>query len=207
MLLGVNSDEDKESTMSESPGGTPPLKVLLICGSLRQRSFNRGLLKAAVEVAPPELSFTWFDRVGELPLYNADVEKDGDPEPVAALKFAVAAADVLLISTPEYNYGLPGGLKNAIDWASRPPATSVLKGKPVAIMGASGGRGGTIRAQLHLRQVFVFTETYAMVKPEILVATAAEKFDDAGRLADEQTRNFLTKFVAAIPAWARRFRN
>jgi chromate reductase, NAD(P)H dehydrogenase (quinone) len=193
--------------MPDATAGTPALKVLGICGSLRKESFNRRLLQAARELAPTSLSISIFERLGEVPPYNYDVESEGDPEPVTALKAAIGGADALLIATPEYNYGVPGVLKNALDWASRPAAKTVLKGKPVAILGASTGRGGTIRAQLHLRQVFIFTESYVMLKPEVLVARAAEMFDGQGQLTDEKTRELLAKHLAAIPAWVRRFRD
>src|SRR5688572_23791882 len=128
-----------------------PLLVCGIAGSLRKASLNRALLRSAQELAPANMEIRIFDRVGELPLYNEDVDKAGDPEPVAALKRAIADADALLIATPEYNQGVPGVLKNAIDWASRPPRGSVLAGKPTAIFGASPGVTGTARAQGHPR--------------------------------------------------------
>jgi chromate reductase, NAD(P)H dehydrogenase (quinone) len=145
-----------------------------------------------------------FDRLGELPHYNADVDAQGTPEPVAALRTAIHEADALLIATPEYNYGIPGVLKNAIDWASRPSATSVLKGKPTGIMGASPGMSGTARAQLQLRQAFVFTQTYVLQGPEVLVRDARSKFDQEGRLTDEGTRDFLRKHLEALVDWVGR---
>src|SRR5213594_1904404 len=138
------------------------MRVCGIAGSLRKGSYNRSLLRAAVEVVPAGLEIAVFDRLADIPLYDADVEARGDPEPVAALKAAIREADALLVVTPEYNYGVPGVLKNAIDGASRPPTGSVLNGKPAAIMGASPGRTGTARAQLALRQSFVFTQTLVM---------------------------------------------
>ena len=153
------------------------MRVFGIAGSLRAGSFNRSLLRAAVELAPDGMEIGIFERLGEIPPYNEDVEKSGDPEPVAALKKAIREADALLIATPEYNYGVPGVLKNAIDWASRPPRDSVLARKPAAIMGASPGQGGTVRAQLALRQSFLFTQIHALLRPEVLIASAGEKFD------------------------------
>jgi chromate reductase len=129
----------------------PSLRVVAIAGSLRASSYNRGLLRAAQDVAPRGLTITIRD-LAPIPLYNADVEAQGDPQPVADLKSAVREADALLIAVPEYNYGLSGVLKNTIDWLSRPPASSVLHSKPVALVGASPGMAGTARAHLQLRQ-------------------------------------------------------
>ncbi|CAN5171034.1 NAD(P)H-dependent FMN reductase [soil metagenome] len=184
---------------------TGPLNVLAICGSLRRGSFNRGLLEAAAELAPDEMHMSIYPDIGDIPPYNFDVERAGVPQSVEAFKAAIADADSLLIATPEYNYGTTGVLKNAIDWASRPPGKSPLQRKPIGLVGASGGRGGTIRAQLHLRQVFIFTESYVMLRPEVLVQTAREKFDESGRLTDEQTRGFLRKHLEALLQWARKF--
>lgn len=146
-----------------------------------------------------------FEGLDTIPSYNGDVEAKGDPAPVAAFKRAIKESDALLIATPEYNYGIPGVLKNAIDWASRPPRKSVLNGKPVAIMGASPGGGGTARAQLALRQSFVFTQTYALLQPEVLVPRAHEKFNADGRLEDEPTRQFVRQLLDALAEWAQRF--
>jgi chromate reductase len=125
---------------------------------------------------------------------------------VAALKRAIREADALLIATPEYNYGVPGVLKNAIDWVSRPPQGSALSGKPAALMGASPGGFGTARAQLQLRQAFVFTQTLVLVGSEVMVARAHEKFDAAGRLTDDKTREFVRKLLEALAAWTRRLK-
>jgi chromate reductase len=182
-----------------------PLRVCGLVGSLRRGSMNRGLMRAAEEMAPEVgMGIRVFDRLGEVPPYNADVDAEGSPEPVAALKAAIADAGALLIATPEYNYSIPGVLKNAIDWASRPPQGSPLKGKPVAIIGASGGIGGTMRAQYHLRQMFVFTQTYALLQPEVIIPRAAERFDAEGRLADESTRALIRKQLVALVEWTRR---
>src|SRR5207247_7878138 len=128
------------------------------------------LLRAAIELAPAGMEITTFNRLGDIPPYNDDVMAKGDPEPVAAFKTAIREADALLIATPEYNYGVPGPLKNAIDWASRPAASTPLKGKLALIIGASPGPGGTVRAQLALRQSFVFTQTWALPGPEYALA-------------------------------------
>src|SRR5712692_4218329 len=180
------------------------LQIAGIAGSLRQGSFNGGLLRAAVELAPPTLHITIHD-LSPIPLYNGDVEARGVPETVVALREAVRVADGLLIATPEYNHGVPGVLKNAIDWLSRPPRASALNGKPAGIIGASPGMTGTARAQSQLRQAFVFTNTYALTQPEVLVARAHEKFDQAGTLIDQATRGFLATFLQAFSAWVARF--
>jgi chromate reductase, NAD(P)H dehydrogenase (quinone) len=178
--------------------------VVGIAGSLRQGSFNRALLRAAGELAPANLRIAIHD-LAQVPLYNADVEAASVPEGVAALRSAVASADGVLIATPEYNHGVPGVLKNAIDWLSRPPQSSALNGKPAAIMGASPGMLGTARAQTQLRQAFVFTNTYALLQPEVLVARARDKFDASGKLTDQSTRDFLAQFLERFDEWIARF--
>ena len=177
------------------------MHVLGIAGSLRRASYNRGLLRAARELAPTGMTIAIWDRLADLPPFDTDVEARGDPEPVTDLKRAIAEANALLIATPEYNYGVPGILKNAIDWASRPPGSSPLIRKPVAIMGATPGQTGTARAQLQLRQAFVFTETLALLRPEVLVNRAREKFDADGNLTDDTTREFVGKLLAALVDW------
>jgi chromate reductase len=147
------------------------------------------------------MSITLFERLGDVPLYDADVEARGDPEAVVALKSAIREADALLIATPEYNYGVPGVLKNAIDWASRPPSGSVLSGKPTALLGASPGRTGTARAQLALRQSLVSTQTPVLLGPEVLVGEAQKKFTEDGTLSDEPTRKFLRAHLERLLAW------
>jgi chromate reductase, NAD(P)H dehydrogenase (quinone) len=181
------------------------LQILGFAGSLRRESFNRALLRAAQELAPTDLSISVFD-LTPIPSYNGDVEAAGDPEPVAAFKAAVQQADGLLIATPEYNYSVPGVLKNAIDWASRPSGNSPLRDKPAMLMGASPGASGTMRAQLALRQSFVFTQTVAMLQPEVLVARSQEKFDAQGRLTDEPTRQRLREALGAFAHWIRRLK-
>ncbi len=176
-----------------------------IAGSLRRGSYNRALLRAARELAPDGMQIRIFDRVGDIPLYDYDVEQEGDPEPVVALKRAIGEADGLLLATPEYNHGVTGVLKNLIDWASRPPDDSVLSGRPAGIVGATPGRTGTARSQSMLRQSLVYTNTPAMLQPEVLVARAGEKFDDEGRLTDEPTRNVLKNFLEDLQGWVERF--
>jgi len=183
---------------------TRPVRVLAFCGSLRAKSFNRALLRAALELAPPELAITPWDSL-DLPLFNADVEAKGDPASVAAFKQAVGAADALLIATPEYNHGITGVLKNAIDWASRPAATAPIKGKPVALMGASTGINGTVRAQLQARQVLASIGCPVLLGADVFVRNAASAIDAEGRLADEPGRQALARMLAAFVPWARRF--
>ena len=183
----------------------PPFRVAAFAGSLRRASYNRALLRAAVELAPPRLAIEVHDLL-EIPLFNEDVEAAGDPPAVARLKAAVGAADALLIVTPEYNHGPSGVTKNAVDWLSRPPRGSVLRVRPAAILGASAGSTGTARAQSALRQSFVFTDTPAMLQPEYLLARAREKFDAGGRLTDEKSREFLGRFLESFADWIARLR-
>ena len=180
------------------------VQVLGIAGSLRRGSYNRALLAAAQELAPAGMTIEIAD-LASVPLYNGDVEAEGDPEGVANLKQAIRAADGLLFATPEYNHGVPAVMKNAVDWASRPPRQSPLDGKPVAIIGASPGLTGTARGQSQLRQAFEFTNSFAMPQPELLVFKAHEKFDSQGRLQDEATRAHLAKFLIAFQGWMGRF--
>lgn len=179
--------------------------VLGFAGSLRQGSYNRALLRAASELAPEGMLIEIFDLL-VIPLYNGDVETRGDPEPVAAFKQAIRQADAVLMVTPEYNHGVPGVMKNAVDWASRPPWDAALKGKPVAIIGASPAVTGTARGQSQLRQAFEFTYSFAMPQPELLVFRANEKFDSEGKLTDETTRELLRKFLEAFGSWTLRFK-
>ena len=184
---------------------TDTLRILGIAGSLRAGSFNRSLLRAAVERAPEDMTIEVFD-LAAVPLYNGDVEAAGDPPGVAAFKQAIAATDGVLMATPEYNHGVPGVMKNAVDWASRPPREAPLGGKPVGLIGASPGQTGTARGQSQLRQAFEFTNSYCMPQPELLMFKAHEKFDAEGKLIDEQTAEFLEKYLVAFGDWVRRFR-
>jgi chromate reductase len=184
------------------------LRILGIAGSLREKSYNRALLRAAHELVPEGMEIRDFD-IAPIPGYNADVEARGFPEAVAAFKTAIREADGLLFVTPEYNYGVPGVLKNAIDWASRaaPGETPVMNGKPAGIMGASPGMGGSMRAQMQLREAFVFTQTYALMGPEVVVARAKEKFDAEGRLTDAATRDFVKAYLVRLAKWTVRLRS
>ena len=184
---------------------TAALSVLGFAGSLRQASYNRALLRAAQQMAPEGMILDVFD-LDQVPLYNGDVEAAGDPPGVAAFKQAIRAADAVLMVTPEYNHGVPGVMKNAVDWASRPPREAVLNGKPVGIIGASPGMTGSARGQSQLRQAFEFTNSYCMPQPEILVFRAHEKFDAEGRLTDGATAEHLVRYLEAFLAWGLRFR-
>ena len=180
------------------------IRVVGFAGSLREKSFNRALLQAAKEMAPPVMALDIFD-LRDVPLYNADVEAAGDPPAVAALKDAIRAADGVLMVTPEYNHGVPGVMKNAVDWCSRPPQGAALAHKPVALMGASPGITGSARGQSQLRQAFEFTNSYCMPQPEFLLFQAHQKIDADGRLTDEASRAFLEKFLLAFADWIRLF--
>jgi chromate reductase len=180
-----------------------PITILGFAGSLRTASYNRALLRAAVEAAPELMQITVFD-LASVPLYNADLEAQGEPDAVKALKSAIASADGVLMVTPEYNHGVPAVMKNAVDWASRPPKGAVLDRKPVGIIGASPGVTGSARGQSQLRQAFEFTNSYAMPQPELLVFRAHEKFDADGHLVDVATRERLTAYLSAFEAWVRR---
>lgn len=184
---------------------TNDVHVLGIAGSLRKGSYNRALLAAARELLPPGMSLETFD-LAPIPLFNEDLLLNGPPEAVTHFKERIAAADALLIATPEYNFSIPGVLKNAIDWASRPPQTSPLDGKPVAMMGASTGLYGTARAQMHLRQVFAFTNMLPVQRPQVQITQAQGKFDEQGRLADEKSREMVRRLLEALQAWALRLK-
>lgn len=177
------------------------LHVLGISGSLRRASYNTALLRAAAELMPPGMTLEIFD-LAPLPMFNQDAEKPF-PEAVVELRTRLAQADALLIATPEYNSSFSGALKNALDWASRPPKQP-LAGKPVAIMGASTGNFGTVRAQLHLRQVLTHIGALPLGKPEALVARAEQAFDAEGRLVDATARGFLQDLLAALARWTQR---
>ncbi|MDE3181558.1 MAG: NAD(P)H-dependent oxidoreductase [Acidobacteriota bacterium] len=175
------------------------LHILGIAGSLRKASYNRAALLAAQELAPEGMRIETFE-LDAIPPYNQDLEKT-PPEAVSSLKAKIRQADGILLVTPEYNYSIPGVLKNAIDWASRPYGDNAWDGKPVAVMGASVGNIGTARAQYHLRQVFVFVNMLPINKPEVMIGNAAERFDEAGNLKDEATRKRIKDLLEALAAW------
>jgi chromate reductase len=179
-------------------------RILAIPGSLRRDSFNRRLLQAAARHAPPGLHIEVSDALADVPLFDEDLESaaGGGPEGVWRLRGAVAAADGLMIATPEYNQSLPGVLKNAIDWLSRPAPEEVLAGKPVAIAGVSSGRWGTRLAQAALRQTLAATESRVMPAPMLFVRDAGQLFDAAdGQLRDAATIESLQALLLAFAGW------
>jgi len=182
----------------------PDFSILGIPGSLRKASFNRHALVAAQALVPAGATLEIFDLAG-IPPFNQDEEKQ-PPARVVELKAKVRAADAILFATPEYNYSIPGVLKNAIDWASRPYGDSAWPGKPVAVMGASVGILGTARAQYHLRQCFVFLNMYPVNQPEVLIASAAQRFNERGELTDETSKALIRKLLAELVAWTKRLR-
>lgn len=175
--------------------------LLGICGSQRKASLNRALLEAVGELLPVGATLEIWDSL-DLPIFNSD---HGEPAPVVALKAAIAKADGVVFAVPEYNYSIPGGLKNALDWISSPPRLSPLRGKPVALCGAASGMSGTIRAQNHMRQMLVFSDSPCLNQPEVLIPRAHERFA-GGRLVDESTRELLGRFGAAVVAFVARYR-
>jgi chromate reductase len=182
-----------------------PIHVVGISGSLRKGSYNTALLHVARELMPDGMTMEIADFSG-LPIFNADEDQPPPssaqaPAIVQAFRDTLRAADALVIASPEYNYSIPGGLKNAIDWASRPPRDSALNGKPLAIMGATTSLLGTARMQYHLRQVCVFTNMFPLNKPEVFVAKAQEKFDAEGKLIDEMARTLIRSQLEALLAW------
>jgi chromate reductase len=183
--------------MSDAKG----IHVLAICGSLRTGSYNRAALRTAIELKPPGMAIETAD-IGSLPLYNEDVRAQGFPPSVETLRRQIAAADALLFVTPEYNYSISGVLKNAIDWASRPP-DQPFAGKPVAIMGAGAGMAGTARAQYDLRRCCVFLDMHPINKPEVLIGQAQTKFDADGRFTDEVGRGLIRDMLVALEQWTR----
>jgi chromate reductase len=189
--------------MPDTTISAPNLNFLGIAGSLRRGSYNRGLIRAAVELSPKNVAIAPFE-IRDIPLYDGDVEAVGDPVAVERFKQAIDEADGLVIATPEYNHCIPGVLKNAIDWASRPAQASALSGKPVAIMGASTGRGGTARAQAHLRDGLAFTGGIVLPLPEVLVPLASQSFDANGDLVDEDVRTEVRDLLVSFSAWVRR---
>ncbi len=178
------------------------MNVLGICGSLRQGSYNAMALRAAQKLAPAGMKIDIAD-ISRIPLYNDDVRASGEPAEVAALKAQVRAADALLIATPEYNFSIPGVLKNTLDWLSRPPEPPV-DGKVVAIMGASPGPVGTARMQYDLRKVLVFMNAFTVNKPEVFISFAQNKFNAQGELTDEATAKFVGDLLVSLQALKKR---
>jgi len=180
------------------------ISILGFAGSLRKGSYNKALLRAAVELVPREAELEAFDLEG-IPPFNQDLENN-PPEKVKEFKKKIKAADAILIATPEANYTIPGVLKNAIDWASRPYGDNAFDGKPVGMMGATIGNLGTSRAQYHLRQSFVFLNMHPLNQPEVMVSSAQEKIDQTGRVTDPKTREKIKELLEILVPWARKFK-
>lgn len=181
---------------------TSPLSVLGICGSLRKGSYNRMLLETAKKNLPPAMSLDIYE-LHNIPFFNQDVEAEGLPASVVEFRDRIEKADALLIATPEYNHAVPGVLKNALDWASRPPKPPLF-GKPAALMGASQSQFGTARAQLNLRLICATCNVLLLNKPELLVMQAQNKFDAGGNLTDATTEKIVKDLLAALGDWTRR---
>src|SRR4051794_11680020 len=179
-----------------------PFRILGIAGSLRRESYNRATLRAAIELAPEGAAIETFE-LDDIPGFNQD-EEQNPPAKIAELKRLIREVDAILFVTPEYNYSVPGVLKNAIDWASRPYGDNAWDGKPAAIMGASVGAIGTARAQYHLRQMMVFLNMFPINQPEVMIGHAATRFDKDGNLTDEPTRDFIRQLLTNLVAWTRR---
>jgi len=179
-----------------------PIRILGIAGSLRRDSYNRAALRAATALVPEGATLETFELDG-IPIFNQD-EDQNPPAKVAELKRRIREADAILFVTPEYNYSVPGVLKNAIDWASRPYGDSAWNGKPAAIMGASPGILGTARAQYHLRQILVFLNMFPINQPEVMIGNAAARFDKEGNLTDETTKDFIRQLLQNLVEWTRR---
>jgi chromate reductase, NAD(P)H dehydrogenase (quinone) len=176
------------------------VKILGIAGSLRKGSLNKAALRSAVALTPRNVTLDTVD-ISSFPLFNQDDEHN-PPEVIRQFKAQIRAADAILFATPEYNYSVPGVLKNAIDWASRPAGENAWEGKPVALMSASIGMLGGARAQYHLRQMFVYLNMYPLNRPEVIIPYAADKFDSAGNLTDHHTREKIQELLQALAAWA-----
>ncbi len=184
---------------------TGEVTIFAISGSLRDGSYNAAALLAARDLAPRGVKLDIFDHLGEIPPFNEDME--GDPvDAVVDLKRRIERADAVVIATPEYNYSVPGVLKNAIDWASRPYGKNSWAGKPVAVMGASIGMLGSARAQYHLRQMFVFLDMHPVNQPEVIIPMAADRFDDNGELTDDASKRFISELMENLVAWTQRLK-
>ena len=181
-----------------------PFRIFGFAGSLRQDSFNKAILRAAGEVLPAGVELTIFDLEG-IPLFNADLDKQPLPK-VREFKAGIKATDALLIATPEFNYSVPGVLKNAIDWGSRPHGDNSFEDKPVAIMGESIGMLGTARAQYHLRQSCVYLNMHPLNKPEVMIPFAQDRIDESGKLIDAQTRNKIKELIESLVVWTKRLK-
>ena len=178
------------------------VRILGFVGSLRKGSFNKALMRAALELTPDEAVIEVFD-IALIPLFNQDIESS-PPQAVKDFKARIRASDAILIASPEYNYSIPGVLKNAIDSASRPYGDNAFEGKPVAVMSASIGRLGGARAQYHLRQSFVFLNMYPVNRPEVMLAYAMDQVDKNGVLTNQETRELIRKLLEELVLWTRR---
>jgi len=176
------------------------MNILAFAGSLRKASLNKALLRAASNLAPDGMNIGIFDLEG-IPLFNADLEPDNEPGRVRTFKNAIRKADGILIASPEYNHGMTGVTKNAVDWGSRPASDPPLRGKPLGVLGASPGVTGTARSQDQLRQCLKALNARVMPAPELLVFRAMEKFDKEGDLTDEKTLTHLKKYLGALADW------
>ena len=182
------------------------LNVVTICGSLRKGSYAAAVLRALPALSPGGMGFTPFPSIGDVPHYDGDLEtSSGVPHSIALLANAMRETDGVIIVSPEYNYSVPGVLKNTIDWVSRPYGDSAWKGKPVAIMGASAGVLGTARAQYHLRQTFVFLDMPVVNQPEVMIGSAAAKFDANGNLADDMAKKLIGQLLTNLCDLAKRY--
>ena len=179
-----------------------PVRILGIAGSLRRDSYNRATLRAAMELAPEGASIEIFE-LDDIPAFNQDDEQN-PPAKIVELKQRIREVDAILFVTPEYNYSVPGVLKNAIDWASRPYGDSAWNGKPAAIMGASVGEVGTARAQYHLRQMMVFLNMFPVNQPEVMIGNASERFDAQGNLTDNASKELIRQLLQNLVDWTRR---
>ncbi|MDX6379322.1 MAG: hypothetical protein QOI57_346 [Rubrobacteraceae bacterium] len=177
-------------------------KILGLVGSLRRASFNRGLIRAAQELAPDGVTVELYEGLGEIPFFNQDVEDEGDPASVKELKEKIREANAVLIATPEYDYAIPGVLTTALDWALRPP--SPLRHKPVGIVGASPGNVGTARGQIVLRQILLHAPAYVLPEPQMFISYSRERFDENSDLTDEETRERMRRFLVALVEWTER---
>lgn len=180
------------------------VRILGIAGSLRKQSYNRSALVAATKLVPGNAEIEIFELDG-IPAFNQDDDQN-PPAKVVEFKEKIRAADAILFVTPEYNYSVPGVLKNAIDWASRPYGDSAWDGKPAAIMGASVGSIATARAQYHLRQIMVFLNMFPINRPEVMIGNCAALFDAAGNLTDEKTKGYIRDLLKNLVEWTERIR-
>lgn len=181
------------------------IKILGIGGSLRKGSFNKSLLFAAKEMCPETAEVEIYERLSEFPPYNQDIEAQGIPEVVKDFKQKIREADAILISSPEYNYTIPGFLKNAIDWASRPITDNPFDNKPVALMSAATGMLGGSRMQYHMRHLLVYLNMHPLNKPEVIVSFARDKIQD-GKVTDEHTRDKIKQLLEALIDWTQRIK-